>query len=66
MRQENALKEAAQRQLVILEGDEKRRTTYPGRGTLPPETGGEGTLPPKPGGWEVTMVGAGRVTMDLQ
>jgi hypothetical protein len=30
VRQENALKEAAQRQLVILEGDEKRRTTYPG------------------------------------
>lgn len=30
VRQENALKEAAQRQLVILEGDGKRRTTYPG------------------------------------
>ena len=29
-RQETALKEAAQRQLVIMEGDEKRRTTYPG------------------------------------
>eukprot|EP00913_Durusdinium_trenchii_P034277 g32074.t1 len=30
VRQEDALKQAAQRQLVILEGDEKRRTTYPG------------------------------------
>lgn len=35
VRQENALKEAARRQLVILEGDENRRTTYPG--LIPPE-----------------------------
>ena len=31
VRQEKALVESAQRQLVLIECDENRRTTYPGR-----------------------------------
>ncbi|CAE7207905.1 Catsper1 [Symbiodinium natans] len=46
VRQEQALVESAQRQLVIIEWDEKRRTTFPG--LLPPEP----KKPLRPAPWE--------------